>query len=109
MFVLKSASRFSGCILAGAFLNNNAVENWTPQAVNRHNAWIDTSIILSANGFMLMIVWIVLLPLIYIRRIFKEKNIRLLYSSIFVYGFMSLSPVHWKVCPLKAADCYGFL
>ncbi|WP_421090588.1 O-antigen ligase family protein [Pseudochrobactrum sp. MP213Fo] len=70
-------------------INNDTVESWAPTAFNGHNAWIDTMINFGAIGFILMAVWILVLPLIYINQIFKGNAyspVVRLYIRIWLYG-----------------------
>ncbi|MDM7850196.1 O-antigen ligase family protein [Pseudochrobactrum kiredjianiae] len=59
-------------------INNDTVENWSPRAFNGHNAWVDALINLGVVGFVLIVIWVIFLPLIYIRRITKRN----LYSPL---------------------------
>ena len=75
-------------------VNNDTVENWAPLAFNGHNAWVDALINLGAIGFILMIIWVLVLPLIYVNRIFKQKKytpVVRLYIRIWLYGLFSCS------------------
>lgn len=77
-----------------AIINNDTVESWAPIAFNGHNAWIDTLINLGAGGFILLAIWILFLPLLYINRIFKQNNyssLVRLYIRIWLYGLFASS------------------
>ena len=59
-------------------INNDTVENWSPRAFNGHNAWVDALINLGGVGFVLIVIWVIFLPLIYIGQISKRS----LYSPL---------------------------
>ncbi|MBX8800668.1 O-antigen ligase family protein [Ochrobactrum sp. MR28] len=59
-------------------INNDTVENWSPRAFNGHNAWVDALINLGIVGFVLIAIWVIFMPLIYIGQISKRN----LYSPL---------------------------
>lgn len=70
-------------------VNNDTVESWAPLAFNGHNGWVDTLINLGAGGFILLVMWILILPLIYTHQIFKNNSyspLVRLYIRIWLYG-----------------------
>ncbi|MDT9165621.1 hypothetical protein RSW31_24395, partial [Escherichia coli] len=65
------------------------MENWSPRAFNGHNAWVDALINLGVIGFLLVFIWILVLPLLYIRRISQQNlytPVVRLYVRIWLYG-----------------------
>lgn len=77
-----------------AIINNDTVESWAPIAFNGHNAWVDALINLGFGGFILLAIWILFLPLVYINRIFKQNNyssLVRLYIRIWLYGLFASS------------------
>lgn len=78
-----------GYWLTDALVNNDTVENWSPRAFNGHNAWVDALINLGVIGFLLVFIWILVLPLLYIRRISQQNlytPVVRLYVRIWLYG-----------------------
>lgn len=81
-----------GFWLSETLLNNDTVENWSPRAFNGHNAWVDTLINLGVIGFILIFIWVIILPLWYIRRISQNNSyspLVRLYVRIWLYGLFS--------------------
>lgn len=73
-------------------INNDTVENWSPTAFNGHNGWVDVLINLGIGGFILIVIWVVVLPLIYIGRITKRKlysPLVRLYTRIWLFGLFT--------------------
>ncbi len=81
-----------GYWLTDTLVNNDTVENWSPRAFNGHNAWVDTLINLGFVGFVLVFIWILVLPLLYIKRI-SQRNLYTpvvrLYVRIWLYGLFA--------------------
>lgn len=73
-------------------INNDTVENWSPTAFNGHNGWVDALINLGIGGFILIVIWVVILPLIYIGRITKRNlysPLVRLYTRIWLFGLFT--------------------
>lgn len=73
-------------------INNDTVENWSPTAFNGHNGWIDALINLGIGGFILIVIWVIILPLIYIGRITKRNlysPLVRLYTRIWLFGLFT--------------------